>query len=232
MTRSRSSTTSCGRPPRRRCPPTGASGCTLPRRRSCSAAATSSPPSITCCTGFGALDADEAVETVVAACEQLAERLAFEDLLAVAVRLHTVVVADPRCRPRHEAAALLLQSWANELLGDVPRHKEAALAAGRIAQAGGADMMLVEAALSRAGYGLAGLADPDTLELLDAALAVVPDDDHARRARLTSMRAFYLVNSEGRGPEARGIGGGTRARPSKAATTRRSPRCWRCGCSC
>ena len=153
--------------------------------------------------GFGALDADDAVETVVAACEQLAERLAFEDLLAVAVRLHTVVVADPRGRPRHEAAALLLQSWAHELLGDVPRHKEAALAAGRIAQAGGADMMLVEAALSRAGYGLAGLADPDTLELLDAALAVVPDDDHARRARLTSMRAFYLVNSEGRGPEAR-----------------------------
>ena len=50
---------------------------------------------------------------------------------------------------------------------------------------------------------MTGLADPDTLELLDAALAVVPDGDHARRARLTSMRAFYLVNSEGLGGEAR-----------------------------
>ena len=34
--------------------------------------------------GFGALDADDAVEAIVAGCEQLAERLAFEDLLAVA----------------------------------------------------------------------------------------------------------------------------------------------------
>ena len=64
-------------------------------------------------------------------------------------------------------------------------------------------MLLVEAALSRAGYGVAGIPDPDTLELLDAALSVVPDDDAARRARLTAMRAFYLVNYEGRGPEAR-----------------------------
>ena len=153
--------------------------------------------------GFGALDADEAVEAVAAACEGLAERLAFEDLLAVATRLHSVVVADHRCRPRHEAAALLLQSWAYELLGDVPRHKDAALAAGRIAQASGAHMLLVEAALSRAGFGMPGLPDPDTLELLDAALAVVPDDDVARRARLTAMRAFYLVNYEGRGADAR-----------------------------
>ena len=60
------------------------------------------------------------------------------------------------------------------MLGDVPRHKEAALAAGRIARAGGADMLLVEAALSRGGYGMAGVPDPDTLELLDAALGVVP----------------------------------------------------------
>ena len=153
--------------------------------------------------GFGALDADVAVEAVAAGGELLAERLAFEDLLVVATRLHSVVVTDQRCRPRHEAAALLLESWAYELLGDVPKHKDAALAAGRIARDGGADMLLVEAALSRAGYGVAGIPDPDTLELLDAALSVVPDDDAARRARLTAMRAFYLVNYEGRGPEAR-----------------------------
>ena len=78
--------------------------------------------------GFGALDADEAVESVAGGCELLAERLAFEDMLVVGTRLHAVVVADRRCRPRHEAAALLLESWAYELLGDVPRHKEAALA--------------------------------------------------------------------------------------------------------
>ena len=153
--------------------------------------------------GFGALDADVAVEAVAAGGELLAERLAFEDLLVVATRLHSVVVTDQRCRPRHEAAALLLESWAYELLGDVPKHKDAALAAGRIARDGGADMLLVEAALSRAGYGVAGIPDPDTLELLDAALSVVPDDDAARRARLTAIRAFYLVNYEGRGPEAR-----------------------------
>ena len=153
--------------------------------------------------GFGALDADAAVEAVAAGGELLAERLAFEDLLVVATRLRSVVVTDQRCRPRHEAAALLLESWAHELLGDVPRHKAAALAAGRIARDGGADMLLVEAALSRAGYGMAGIPDPDTLELLDAAISVVPDDDAGRRARLTAMRAFYLVNYEGRGAEAR-----------------------------
>ena len=98
--------------------------------------------------GFGALDADVAVEAVAAGGELLAERLAFEDLLVVATRLHSVVVTDQRCRPRHEAAALLLESWAYELLGDVPKHKDAALAAGRIARDGGADMLLVEAALS------------------------------------------------------------------------------------
>ena len=182
--------------------------------------------------GFGALDADVAVEAVAAGGELLAERLAFEDLLVVATRLHSVVVTDQRCRPRHEAAALLLESWAYELLGDVPRHKDAALAAGRIARDGGADMLLVEAALSRAGYGVAGIPDPDTLELLDAALSVVPDDDAARRARLTAMRAFYLVNYEGRGPRHGRRRSPRSTSPVTAPTTRRSPRCWPTACSC
>ena len=108
-TRSRSSTISCARPPRRRCPPhrrvvLHAAAATALQRRGDLLGAVDHV-----LQGFGALDADEAVEAVAAGCELLAERLAFEDLLVVATRLHSVVVTDHRCRPRHEAAALLLR---------------------------------------------------------------------------------------------------------------------------
>ena len=154
--------------------------------------------------GFGALDADEAVETIVAGCEHLAERLAFEDLLVVATRLHSVVVADQRCRPRHEAAALLLAVVGLRTARRHPTAQERRRSRrGGSPRPAGPTCSWSRPRCPRAGYGLAGLADRDTLELLDAALAVVPDDDLARRARLTSMRAFYIVNSEGRGGEAR-----------------------------
>ena len=153
--------------------------------------------------GFGALEPDDAVEAVARGCEQLAQRWAFEEMLAVATRLGEVVAADHRCGPRHEAAALLMASWAYQLLGDVPRHRETALAAGLRARADGAYVLLAEAALSRAGSGPAGDADPQTAELLDSTLALVPTDDLAQRSRLMGMRAFYLANYEGRGVEAR-----------------------------
>jgi AAA ATPase domain len=153
--------------------------------------------------GFGALEPDDAVEVVAGGCEQLAGRLAFEEMLAVATRLGEVVAGDHRCRPRHEAAALLMASWAYQLLGDVPRQRETALAAGRRARGDGASVLLAEAALLRAGSGPAGVADPETAELLDSALALVPPDDLAQRSRLMGMRAFYLLNYEGRGAEAR-----------------------------
>lgn len=153
--------------------------------------------------GFGAFEPDDAVEVVAASCEQLAGQLAFEEMLAVATRLSEVVAADPRCRPRHEAAALLTVSWAYQLLGDVPRQQETALAAGRRAREDGAYVLLAEAALSRAGSGPAGVADPETAELLDSALALLPSDDVAQRSRLMGMRAYYLLNYEGNGAEAR-----------------------------
>ncbi len=78
-------------------------------------------------SGFGALEPDDAVEAVARGCEELAHRLAFEEMLAVATRLGEVVAADHRCGPRHEAAALLMRSWAYQLLGDVPRQQETAL---------------------------------------------------------------------------------------------------------
>jgi hypothetical protein len=153
--------------------------------------------------GFGALEPDEAVDVIVAGCEQLAGQLAFEEMLAVATRLYEVVSSDPRCRPRHEAAALLTISWASQLLGDVGRQQEAALSAGRRARVDGAYVLLAEAALARAGAGPAGVADPDTAELLDSALALLPPDEVALRSRLMGMRAYYLSNYEGNGAEAR-----------------------------
>jgi class 3 adenylate cyclase len=153
--------------------------------------------------GFGALEPDDAVEAVARGCEELAQRLAFEEMLAVATRLSEIVAADHRCGPRHEAAALLMTSWAYQLLGDVPRQQETALAAGRRARVDGAYVLLAQAALSRAGSGPAGEPDPDTAELLDSALALVPTDDLAERSSLLGMRAFYLLNYEGRGVEAR-----------------------------
>ena len=153
--------------------------------------------------GFGALEPDDAVGAVARGCDQLAERLSFEEMLAGATRLGEVVAADHRCGPRHEAAALLMSSWAYQLLGDIPRHQETALAAGRLARADGAYTLLAEAALARAGAGPAGEADPETADLLDSALALVPTDDMAQRSRLMGMRAFYLLNYEGRGVEAR-----------------------------
>jgi AAA ATPase domain len=153
--------------------------------------------------GFGALEPDAAVETVAHGCALLAQRLAFEEMLAVATRLGEVVAADHRCAPRHEATALLLTSWAYQLLGDVPRQQETALAAGRRAREDGAYVLLAQAALSRAGSAPAGEPDPETAELLDSALALVPTDDLAHRSRLMGMKAFYLLNYEGRGTDAR-----------------------------
>ena len=153
--------------------------------------------------GFGAFEPDDAVEVVASGCEQLAGQLAFEEMLAVATRLSEVVAGDHRCRPRHEAAALLTVSWAHQLLGDVRRHQETALAAGRLARADGAYVLLAEAALSRAGSGPAGVADPETAELLDSALALLPPEDLAQRSRLMGMRAYYLLNYEGNGAAAR-----------------------------
>ena len=153
--------------------------------------------------GFGALEPDDAVETVARGCEELAQRFAFEEMLAVATRLGEVVAADHRCGPRHEAAALLVTAWAYQLLGDVPRQQEIALLAGRRARADGAYVLLAQAAMLRAGSGPAGEPDPETAELLDSALALVPTDDLAQQSRLMGVRAFYLLNYEGRGVEAR-----------------------------
>ena len=183
--------------------------------------------------GFGAFEPDDAVEAVARGCEQLAQRLAFEEMLAVATRLGEVVAADHRCRPRHEAAALLTVSWAYQLLGDVPRQQETALAAGRRARADGAYVLLAEAALSRAGSGPAGDADPETAELLDSALALAPTDDLAQRSRLMGMRAYYLLNYEGqrrRGTE--GVPRGARRRPPGRRSRGPSPTPCPAGCSC
>jgi hypothetical protein len=153
--------------------------------------------------GFGALEPDRAVEVVAGGCQELAGRLAFEEMLAVATRLHEVVARDQRSRPRHEAAALLIASWAHQLLGDLPRQQQTAAAAGRLARSDGAFVLLAQAALLRAGSGPAGVPDPEAAELLDSALALVPEDDLAQRSRLIGMRAFYLLNYEGRGADAR-----------------------------
>ena len=74
-----------------------------------------------CLAGFRALEPENAVELVTTGCATLFERQAFEDMLDIARRLADVVHADDRCRPRHLAAALLLESQAFHLLGDMGR---------------------------------------------------------------------------------------------------------------
>jgi DNA-binding SARP family transcriptional activator len=153
--------------------------------------------------GFGAVDPLAAILDIDRGCDLLWQRLAFEEILSIATRLVDVVSADPRCGPQHHARALLEVSWAYQRLGNVDRHKEFALLAGHKAIEGGDYVVLAEAALTRAGYGLAGIADTETAQLIEAALARVPPDDAAWRARLLAMRAFYSLNYEGRGEEAR-----------------------------
>jgi DNA-binding SARP family transcriptional activator len=155
--------------------------------------------------GFGAVDPLAAIGAVDRGCDLLAQRVAYEEMLSIATRLVEIVSADPRCGPQHEAWALLEASWAYQGLGNMERHKEFALLAGHKAIESGDYEVLAEAALTRAGYGLAGIIDTDTAALIDAALARVPSDDAASCARLLAMRAFYLFNYEGRGEEARAM---------------------------
>ena len=156
-----------------------------------------------CLAGFRSLEPDDAVELVTTGCATLFERQAFEDVLDIARRLADVVRADDRCRPRHLAAALLLESEGYHLLGDIGAHKQAALAAGRAALDDGDHRLLAAAAIERVMWGIAGVPDPEALNLLDQALARIPPEDEATRSQLMSMRAFYLINYESKAEEAR-----------------------------
>ncbi len=159
-----------------------------------------------CLDGFVAMEPDDAVDRVSEGCAALSERMSFEDVVIIAGRLADIVAADARCRPRHLAAAKLIESRAHQALGDVEAHKRSARSAGRAASADNDHRLLATAAIERAAWGIAGIPDPDTNRLLDDALARTPPADEALRAKLMSMKAFYLVNYEARGEEARAWG--------------------------
>ncbi len=153
--------------------------------------------------GFDALEPRDAVLRAVAAGQHLYRIGAFEDGLAIATRLLHVVEQDPRATPAETARAQLLVAWANGGLGNVVEEKHHAGLAGAAALDIAETDVLAEAALTRAGYAQAGMADPTTLGLLDAALARVPATDIGMTAQLIAMRAFYLFIDEGHGTMAR-----------------------------
>jgi hypothetical protein len=145
----------------------------------------------------------EGVALAESAVQRSIGHLAFEEALALAARLDQTVQDDPRCGAAERARALLLLSETNQLVGDIPAHKEAAAAAGWAARDAGRTDLLARAALSRAGYGIAGVPDPESEALLRAALEDTPDDELAQRSELLGMLAFYLFNYVGEGDAAR-----------------------------
>jgi class 3 adenylate cyclase len=131
--------------------------------------------------------------------------LAFEEALALATRLDDAVEGDARAGPAERAQTLLLLSDANQLVGDVDAHKEAAGAAGWRARDAGRNDLMARAAMGRAGYGIAGVPDPESEALLRAALDATPDDQPVQRSELLAMLAFYLFNYVGDGEVARAL---------------------------
>jgi class 3 adenylate cyclase/tetratricopeptide (TPR) repeat protein len=145
----------------------------------------------------------EGVALAELAVQRAIDHLAFEEALALTTRLDLTVRDDPRCGPAERAQALLLLSEASQLVGDIPAHKEAAAAAGWAARDAGRTDLLARAAMGRAGYGIAGVPDPESEALLRAALEATPDDELAQRSELLGMLAFYLFNYVAEGEAAR-----------------------------
>jgi hypothetical protein len=153
--------------------------------------------------GFADLDPLDAARRIDVACDRLRDVGAYEEALALTRRLVDELDADPRATPGAFAVARLAFGDAHFRLGEIAEHKRQAALAGWAALAADDVTSLARAALQRAAYGVAGIADPETLELLDTALGRVPDDDLALTSQLLAMRAFYLYNYEGRGADAR-----------------------------
>ena len=152
--------------------------------------------------GFSALEPNRVVAQIRAIGEQLFQRGAYEDELAIASRLLDEVERDDRTTLADLAWAHLVVAMALAGLGHIADEKRHAALAGAAALEADDTEALTVAAIARASYALAGVADRETLDLLDAALERVGPDLSAA-ASLRGFRAFYLFHQEGGGEDAR-----------------------------
>jgi class 3 adenylate cyclase len=153
--------------------------------------------------GFAALEPRHVADKVLTACAILDGRGAHEDQLAIATRLLDELERDDRASLVDVARAHLAISTAHTAVGAVPAVKHHAGLAGAAALAAEDRETLIEAAIGRARYAVAGIVDRETLTLLEVALQHTGPDDTAARARLLAMRAQYLFHQEGDGARAR-----------------------------
>jgi class 3 adenylate cyclase len=147
----------------------------------------------------------EGVALAERAVRRAIDHLAFEEALALATRIDAAVHDDPRCGAAERAQSLLMLSAAHQRVGDIPAHKATAGAAGWAARDAGRTDLLARAAIGRAGYGIAGVPDPESEALLRAALDATAEDELAQRSDLLGMLAFYLYNYVGQGAAARSL---------------------------
>jgi class 3 adenylate cyclase len=146
---------------------------------------------------------EDGVALVERAVQRAIDHLAFEEALALASRADEVVESDPRAGVAERARTLLLLSVACQLVGDIPQHKATAGQAGWAAREARRPDLLARAALARAGYGIAGVPDPESEALLRAALDATAPHESGQRAELLGMLAFYRFNYVGDGDGAR-----------------------------
>jgi predicted ATPase/tetratricopeptide (TPR) repeat protein len=136
-------------------------------------------------------DAQLAIDLSVAAGRQAAASLAYEEALAYFQRALQLQPANPHSDQRR-SELLLLCAEALKAVGEGTEAKAVYARAGELARRAGDPGRLAEAALGWGGdVGLTGgLVDPGLLNLLEEALAALPDDDSTLRARLLARIAL------------------------------------------
>ena len=149
--------------------------------------------------GFSTLEPNRVVAQIRAIGQQLFQRGAYEDELVIASRSSTrsSATTDPRSPISHGPT----WRWGGACRARPHRRRgaPAALAGAAALEADDTEALTV-AAIARASYALAGVADRETLDLLDAALEHAGPDLSAA-ASLSGFPAFYLFHQEGGGEE-------------------------------
>ena len=141
--------------------------------------------------GVAAGMTERAVEYAERAGRSAMTQLAYEDAAEHYER------ALPLAGARERRCALLLALGEARLrAGDVPGSRESFTAAATLAIELGAAESLAQAALGRSGLGVTVLGhDPETVELLERALAALPAEQSALRARLLGRLAIEIYHA-------------------------------------
>jgi class 3 adenylate cyclase len=134
---------------------------------------------------------DKAIAYARLAAERAATQFAHEDGVRHLERALQLLDLDGSAPGALGAELLLELSRARGASGDVPGAMEAAAQAGQAAQAAGLPLVLAEAAIGRAWWAPAGVADPVSRALLDQAISFIGSDDPVWRSRLLAALAFH-----------------------------------------